>query len=180
VAWRGIWQRIFQQIAGAGDMPVELLIDSTHVKALRSALAARGRVVSADRSRSGRTSKAHGLADDRGRPVLFALTPGNIADIGMAIPLPGAVLPPRRVNAEAANDADGLRAWLMTRHIQAVITSTASRAFPWPLDRTVHARRNLIERLFCRHKYWRRLAQNYLAASPWAPPSTPGKFGGPA
>ncbi len=42
---------------------------------------------------------------------------------------------------------------------------------PYPLDRQVYARRNLIERLFCRLKNWRRLAtrydrlaRNYLAA----------------
>jgi hypothetical protein len=29
------------------------------------------------RSRGGRTSKIHALADHRGRPVAFALTPGN-------------------------------------------------------------------------------------------------------
>jgi transposase len=88
----------------------------------------------------------------------------------MAIPLLGAVLPPRRVIADKAYDADSLRAWLRTRHIQAVIPSTASRATPYPLDRTAYARRNLIERLFCRLKNWRRLAtrydrlaQNYLA-----------------
>src|SRR5271157_4692544 len=37
------------------------------------------------RSRGGRTSKIHCLADDRGRPVAFALTPGNVADISMAV-----------------------------------------------------------------------------------------------
>jgi transposase len=41
-ARRGIWQRIFQQIAGAGDIPVELLIDSTHVKAHPSAAGGKG------------------------------------------------------------------------------------------------------------------------------------------
>src|ERR671933_534809 len=33
------------------------------------------------RSRGGRTAKIQGLADDRGRPVAVALTPGTIADI---------------------------------------------------------------------------------------------------
>ena len=36
------------------------------------------------RSRGGRTSKIPALADDRGSPVAFALTPGNVADITMA------------------------------------------------------------------------------------------------
>jgi transposase len=45
------------------------------------------------------------------------------------------------------------------------------RTVPYPLDRAVYRRRNLIERLFCRLKNWRRLAtrydrlaRNYLAA----------------
>src|SRR5580692_9561804 len=46
------------------------------------------------RSRGGRTSKIHALADDRGRPVAFALTPGNVADVVMAVPLLGAVAHP--------------------------------------------------------------------------------------
>jgi len=52
------------------------------------------------RSRGGRTSKIHALADDRGRPVAFALTPGNVADITMAIPLLGAVDKPKRLLAD--------------------------------------------------------------------------------
>src|SRR6202045_2627139 len=57
------------------------------------------------RSRGGRTSKIHALADDRGRPVAFALTPGNVADITMAAPLLGAVARPKRLLADKAYDA---------------------------------------------------------------------------
>ena len=123
------------------------------------------------RSRGGRTSKIHCLADDRGRPVAFALTPGNVADISVAVPLLGAVTSPKHLIADKAYDADSLRNWLKFRRIEAVIPSTASRTVPYPLDRAVYRRRNLIERLFCRLKNWRRLAtrydrlaRNYLAA----------------
>ena len=70
------------------------------------------------RSRGGRTSKIHCLADDRGRPVAFALTPGNVADISMAVPLLGAVAPPKHLIADKAYDADSLRNWLKFRRIQ--------------------------------------------------------------
>jgi len=53
------------------------------------------------------------LADDRGRPVAFALTPGNVADVVMAIPLLGAVAKPKRLLADKAYDADSLRRWLI-------------------------------------------------------------------
>ena len=71
---RGLWQRLFEKVAASGEVPAELTIDSTHVKAHRSASggkggsgakrsgaragAARARstawpIIAADRSRSG-------------------------------------------------------------------------------------------------------------------------------
>jgi transposase len=67
------------------------------------------------------------LADDRGRPVAFALTPGNVADVVMAIPLLAAVAKPKRLLADKAYDADSLRRWLKHRKIRAAIPSAASR-----------------------------------------------------
>jgi len=61
-----------------------------------------------------------------GRSVAFALTPGNVADITMAIPLLGAMDKPKRLLADKAYDADNLRHWLKRRKIKAVIPSTAS------------------------------------------------------
>jgi hypothetical protein len=59
------------------------------------------------RSRGGRTSKIQALADDRGRPVAFALALGNVTDITMAASLLGAVARPKRLLV-----ADSLRKWL--------------------------------------------------------------------
>jgi transposase len=78
------------------------------------------------RSRGGRTSKIHDLADDRGRPVAVALTPGNVADISMAIPLLSAVAPPKRLIADKAYHVDNSRRDLKARRIKAVIPSTAT------------------------------------------------------
>ena len=101
------------------------------------------------------------LADDRGRPVAFALTPGNVADITMAAPLLGAVARPKRLLADKAYDADSLRKWLKQRKVKAVVPSTASRRTPYPLDSRAYKRRNLIERMFCKLKNWRRIATRY-------------------
>jgi hypothetical protein len=38
---RGPWQRLFEQIATSGDVPRELSLDSSHVKAHRSAAGAK-------------------------------------------------------------------------------------------------------------------------------------------
>ena len=39
---RGIWQRMFEKLAASGEVPAELMLDSTHVKAHRSASGAKG------------------------------------------------------------------------------------------------------------------------------------------
>ena len=39
---RGVWQRMFEKMAAAGPVPEELSLDSTHVKAHRSAQTTKG------------------------------------------------------------------------------------------------------------------------------------------
>jgi transposase len=51
------------------------------------------------------------LADDQGRPVAFALTRGNVADITMAIPIMENLACPKRLLADKAYDADKFRGW---------------------------------------------------------------------
>jgi transposase len=47
---RGLWQRLFAQVAASGRVPRELLIDTSHVKAHRSASGGKG---GSGRKRSG-------------------------------------------------------------------------------------------------------------------------------
>jgi transposase len=86
------------------------------------------------------------------------------------VPLLDAVVPSKRLIADKTYNVDRLRTWLKTRRIKAVIPSTATRTIPYPLDYADYRRRNVIERLFCHLKNWRRvatcydrLARNYLA-----------------
>lgn len=161
---RGVWQRLFARIASVGPIPEELMLDASQRK--------RGAWSQAiGRSRGGFTSKIHCLADGRGRTVAFALTPGNVADISMALPLLRAVVPPKRLIADKAYDAQSLRDWLKSRRVIATIPSTATRTVPYKHSRIAYRRRNRIERLFGHLKNWRRvatrydrLACNYLAA----------------
>ena len=88
----------------------------------------------------------------------------------MAVPLLSGAAPTRRLIADKAYDADSLRHWLADQRIKAVIPSTASRRTPYPLDRPIYRRRNVIERLFCRLKNWRRpKARTPTANEPTAP-----------
>lgn len=49
-SYRGLWQRLFEQITASGDIPQELSLDSSHVKAHRSAAGGKG---GSGRKRSG-------------------------------------------------------------------------------------------------------------------------------
>ena len=68
----------------------------------------------------------------------------------MAIPLLEGLPKPKRLIADKAYDAMILRRWLKRRRIRAVIPS-----------RKAYKRRNVIERLWCRLKNWRRIATRY-------------------
>ncbi len=123
-------------------------------------------------SRGGRTTKIYCLADARGRIVALALTPGNIADITMALALLEAMRLTKRLIADKAYDADKLRTWLIHHQIEPVIPGRAARDIVCPSDRKAYRRRNVIERMFGRLKNWKRIATrydrlaiNYLAAS---------------
>ena len=54
-SYRGLWQRLFAQIAASSDMPQELCLDSSHVKAHRSAAGGKG---GSGRKRSGARAAA--------------------------------------------------------------------------------------------------------------------------
>ena len=69
--------------------------------------------------------------------------------------------PFRRLLADKAYDANPLRALLAERGAEAVIPSTASRKTPIPYDALAYKQRNLVERMWCRLKDFRRIATRY-------------------
>lgn len=73
----------------------------------------------------------------------------------------GAGRPIRRLLADKGYDANSLRSLLKARRTTAVIPSTASRKTPIRYDRQAYRKRNLIERMFCRLKDFRRVATRY-------------------
>ena len=106
--------------------------------------------------------KLHALTDTKGRPRVLLLTPGNINDIAMALALLSeAGRPIRRVLGDKGYDANSLRDLLAAQRTIAVIPSTASRKVPIPHDARTYRQRNLVERMFCRLKDYRRVATRY-------------------
>lgn len=92
---------------------------------------------------------------------MLLLSAGNINDISMAHDLIQAAGPFRRLMADRAYDADHLRKRLAERGAEAVIPSTTSRKAPIPYDVSAYRQRNLVERMWCRLKDFRRIATRY-------------------
>jgi transposase len=89
-AGKGVWTNLFQALAQAGGPSAQVLIDSSAVKAHRSAASGKwgeknqaiGRSLGGrtTKIRGGRTTKTHALADAQCRPLAFRLTGGQVAD----------------------------------------------------------------------------------------------------
>ena len=152
---RGLWRRLFEALARAepGDGQA---IDSTTAKAQ-----------AIGRSRGGRTTKIHAIADARRRPIAIEVTPGHLGDVRVATALISAVPPGGSLAADAAYDSDGLRRFLRERGTIPIIPNNPTRKKHDPFDGVAYRQRNLIERMFCRLKDWRRIPTRYdkLAAT---------------
>jgi len=63
--------------------------------------------------------------------------------------------------ADRGYDSNALRAAVQAQGAEVVISPTRSRKTPLPYDRGTCRARNLVERVWCRLKDWRRIATRY-------------------
>lgn len=90
------------------------------------------------------------------------LSAGNINDMTMAPSLiETATGRFDQLIADRGYDTNAIRAAIAAQGAQVVIPSTSSRRAPIPYDREAYKARNLVERLWCRLKDWRRIATRY-------------------
>ena len=174
VRWaeRGIWERIFSALAGGEDAPDRLFIDSTCIKVHRCAGGGKGGLGPWHRPhQGGRNTKLHAVCDAKGRPLVLLLTPGNVHDCKVAQRCIEAMPPAAELVADKGYDSKALRDWLAERGTTAVIPPRKNRKVQYHYDKTVYRQRNIIERMFCRLKDWRRIAtrfdrniKNFIAA----------------
>jgi len=68
---------------------------------------------------------------------------------------------PRRLLADRAYDARRLRDWLAARGCKAVIPPNPTRKHPHSYDKHASRGRNVVERMFCRLKDFRRISTRY-------------------
>lgn len=89
------------------------------------------------------------------------MTPGQTHDLVGAAALLRRIPTPRRLIADRAYDARKFRDWLAERGCEAVIPPNPTRKHPHNYDAETYKQRNLIERMFCRLKDFRRIATRY-------------------
>ena len=123
------------------------------------------------RTKGGRNTKLHTVCDAKGRPLVLLLTPGNVHDCKVAQRCIEAMPPAAELVADKGYDSKALRDWLAERGTTAVIPPRKNRKVQYHYDKTVYRQRNIIERMFCRLKDWRRIAtrfdrniKNFIAA----------------
>jgi len=63
--------------------------------------------------------------------------------------------------ADKGYDSNALRSWLIERGATPVIPSKSNRKVQIKHDRQFYRQRNVVERMFCRFKHWRRVATRF-------------------
>ena len=122
------------------------------------------------RSRGGRNTKIHALADAKGR-LLSILLSGEKHDCPPAQRLIRRIKAAKKLLGDKAYDSAELRQWLHERGTRPVVPNRSNRKQPFSFDRKAYKLRHRIENAFGRLKDFRRiatrydkLARNFLAA----------------
>jgi len=113
------------------------------------------------RSRGGRNTKIHAIADAKGRLLSILLTGGEAHDCPPAQRLIRRTKPPKKLLGDKAYDSTPLRQWLSDRGTKPVIPNKSNRKQPFRFDRTSYRQRHRVENAFCRLKDFRRIATRY-------------------
>jgi transposase len=123
------------------------------------------------RSRGGRNTKIHALADAKGRLIAILLTGGEAHDCPVAERLMRRVKSPDRLLGDKAYDSAELRERLDQRDTKPVIPNRCNRKQPFSFSKRLYKLRWRVESAFNRLKDFRRiatrydrLARNYLAS----------------
>ena len=113
------------------------------------------------RSRGGRNTKIHAIADAKGRLLSILLTGGQAHDCPPAQRLIRRTKRARKLLGDKAYDSEELRLWLKERGTKAVVPNRSNRKQPFRFDRKTYKLRHRVENAFCRLKDFRRIATRY-------------------
>lgn len=162
----GVWGKLHDCLAQEADLQ-DVSIDSTVARAHACAAGAAKSCAEDEalgRSRGGFGCKIHAVVDALGLPIKFILTGGQAADVSQAIPLMKSVLA-QACLADKAYDSDTFLAWLKERGIMAVIPPKANRTEQRYCDWWHYKERHVVECMFGKLKYFRRIAMRYEKTS---------------
>jgi transposase len=113
------------------------------------------------RSRGGRNTKIHAIADAKGRLLSILLTGGEAHDCPPAQRLIRRSKIAKKLLGDKAYDSEELRLWLTARGTKPVVPNRSNRKQPFSFDRKSYKQRHRIENAFCRLKDFRRIATRY-------------------
>ncbi|MEL6112514.1 MAG: IS5 family transposase [Pseudomonadota bacterium] len=157
------WTDMLEALATAGAVTKSTSIDSTYVKAQRSAFGGKkgAKAQGIGPSRGGQTSKLHILTDVIGRPFALRLTFGNVGNVCGAELLMNELRDVKYLIADKGYDADIYRKNLKDRGARPVIPGRSNRKRKIVYDKRCYRERHLVENAFCRLKDFRRIATRY-------------------
>jgi transposase len=89
------------------------------------------------------------------------ITPGNVHDMRVAKQCIAAMPPSAELVGDKGYCSNDLRAWLEERGTQVVIPPKRNRRVQHLFDAKIYKQRNVIERMFCHFKDWRRVATRF-------------------
>jgi transposase len=113
------------------------------------------------RSRGGRNTKIHALADAKGRLLSILLSGGEKHDCPPAQRLIRRIKAAKKLLGDKAYDSAELRQWLHERGTRPVVPNRSNRKQPFSFDRKAYTLRHRIENAFGRLKDFRRIATRY-------------------
>lgn len=88
-------------------------------------------------TKGGRNTKLHAVCDEKGRPHVLRLTPGNTHVAKVAMLAINAVPPSQYVVVHMGYDSNALRRWLAERGTTPVIPSKSDRNIQIEHDRAI-------------------------------------------
>ena len=113
------------------------------------------------RSRGGRNTKIHAIADAKGRLLSILLSGGEAHDCPPARRLIRRTKAASKLLGDKAYDSAELRQWLKDRGTKPVVPNRSNRKQPFSFDKKSYKQRHRIENAFCRLKDFRRIATRY-------------------
>ena len=112
-------------------------------------------------AKGGCDTKPHAVCEERNRPHILLLTPGNMREAKVAMPSINSVLPVGYLVARQGLRSNASRSWLIEPRTTPVISATSNREEHLAHDRQIYRPHNVVEREFCRFKDRRRVATRF-------------------